>query len=349
MTDYYNSIYSGAQIDEGVGRALSGSAGINRNLLDNWYFGNPVDQRGGWVCPPNISYYDVWGGAVTGKTEQYYVSTPTPGGYSDQYQITVNGAVKYVVKAHQRRGYTGEGYTIDRWRTHGNATVTIGSDSLAFFASGDANIVQPLENALKEDTLLTFSVLNKTGTVYIRIRDTEWGDYGVSQRTGDGVVAVTGTIPKGKIPMVQIYSSQGENIAVKAAKLELGTQQTLAHQDENGNWVLNEIPSYAEELAKCQRHQVVLGGLNRYRTITVGADTLDFFVPTPVPMRAAPMLVGVTSTIYNWANNAVSTGFTLSVIAKADSGVYIRATKSAHGLTDARMDIPAGAILDANL
>ena len=43
-------------------------------------------------------------------------------------------------------------------------------------------------------------------------------------------------------------------ITIKAAKLELGSQQALAHQDTNGNWVLNEIPDYGEQLAKCQRY-----------------------------------------------------------------------------------------------
>ena len=38
-----------------------------------------------------------------------------------------------------------------------------------------------------------------------------------------------------------------------AAKLELGSQQTLAHQ-ENGAWVLNEIPDYGEQLRRCQRY-----------------------------------------------------------------------------------------------
>ena len=41
---------------------------------------------------------------------------------------------------------------------------------------------------------------------------------------------------------------------IYAAKLELGTEQTLAHKDSNGNWALNEIPNYQEELVKCQRY-----------------------------------------------------------------------------------------------
>ena len=37
---------------------------------------------------------------------------------------------------------------------------------------------------------------------------------------------------------------------IRAAKLELGDQQTLCHQ-ENGVWVLNEIPDYEEEYYRC--------------------------------------------------------------------------------------------------
>ena len=40
----------------------------------------------------------------------------------------------------------------------------------------------------------------------------------------------------------------------KAAKLELGPTQTLAYQDEEGNWQLFEKPDYGEELAKCKRY-----------------------------------------------------------------------------------------------
>jgi len=39
-------------------------------------------------------------------------------------------------------------------------------------------------------------------------------------------------------------------MTIQAIKLELGDQQTLAHQ-ENGVWVLNEIPDYEEEYYRC--------------------------------------------------------------------------------------------------
>lgn len=48
--------------------------------------------------------------------------------------------------------------------------------------------------------------------------------------------------------------AQNETIPVVACKVEFGDQQTLAHQDSSGNWVLNEIPDYGEQLRLCQRY-----------------------------------------------------------------------------------------------
>ena len=54
--------HTAQQIDDAIARALPGgaidsvlSAKPNPNLLDNWYFGNPVDQRKGRVVKPNTT------------------------------------------------------------------------------------------------------------------------------------------------------------------------------------------------------------------------------------------------------------------------------------------------------
>ena len=47
---------------------------VNPNLLDNWYFGRPVDQRGGKIIPAGKSYYttpDITLPEV-GKTDKAY-------------------------------------------------------------------------------------------------------------------------------------------------------------------------------------------------------------------------------------------------------------------------------------
>ena len=75
-----------------------------------------------------------------------------------------------------------------------------------------------------------------------------------------------------------------------AAKLELGTQQTLAHQ-ENGVWVLNEIPNYGEQLRRCRRYLRPAG----YNFIVSNNSAGNWYGSTPFsnsePMRAVPVIV----------------------------------------------------------
>lgn len=49
-----------------------------------------------------------------------------------------------------------------------------------------------------------------------------------------------------------------QSVLLKAVKLERGDQQTLAHQ-ENGQWVLNEVPNYAEQYAICSQYSLATG------------------------------------------------------------------------------------------
>ena len=78
--------------------------------------------------------------------------------------------------------------------------------------------------------------------------------------------------------------------------MELGSEQTLAYQDENGNWILNDPPpNKQQELAKCQRYFVNLSVYNRniqYAFYGTGSAITTkrayFAVPVPVPMRSVP-------------------------------------------------------------
>ena len=55
-----------------------------------------------------------------------------------------------------------------------------------------------------------------------------------------------------------IYVKTQEPVIIKAVKLELGPVQTLAHK-EGDNWVLNEIPNYAEQYAICSQYSPITG------------------------------------------------------------------------------------------
>ena len=90
-----------------------------------------------------------------------------------------------------------------------------------------------------------------------------------------------------------VFHNMSNSVDVVAVKLELGSVQTLEPQDSVGNWVLNDPPpNYQQELAKCQRYQVVCDGMRFIGMANRrGADQLELMMPVPVPMCKAPTLV----------------------------------------------------------
>lgn len=106
--------------------------------------------------------------------------------------------------------------------------------------------------------------------------------------------------------LTRIYiPSDSNKLTFVAIKVELGYLSTLASKDEAGNWILNDpAPNFEEELAKCQRYFLKLTGY-----AWVGSGQIDygeaggqFFIPTPVSMRALPTCSG-NLRIYNGSNN----------------------------------------------
>ena len=134
-----------------------------------------------------------------------------------------------------------------------------------------------------------------------------------------------------------ILSANGalnQAIWIKAVKLEVGSSQTLAHQ-ENGVWVLNDVPNYAEELAKCQRYFFRWGQYGRARAVFYTADQIQFYITTPVPMRGVPSISG-TLTVYSYTGLVAQTGFTITYEGMTQPNqIRIKAAKTSHGLTDA--------------
>ena len=121
-----------------------------------------------------------------------------------------------------------------------------------------------------------------------------------------------------------------------AVKLELGSSQTLAHL-EGSTWVLNEVPSFPDQLAKCQAYFVRIAGATvRYAPTQMTANIIDFTVPLPVTMRGTPTSSATLTASANMAvyiNSTAQTGFTFSVIYVDANAFCIRATKTAHGAT----------------
>ena len=242
---------TGTPTINGVAAANVGQL-CNPNLLDNWYFANPVDQRGGYVALPNTTVYmDAALTQSTGVLNQAYRTivelTSTYGKW------VFEGHTYYTAASDCVRGYTGAGYGIDRWYLEGG-TVSFANGYYEPLVKGTTiqKISEEKARQLVGKTLtisaLTADGLLKSASGIVNPLDQDtiieaWMD------NNNGYVSIRFFANSKSYQIARIYCQQN----LLAVKAELGSQQTLAHQ-ENGKWVLNEMPNYAEQLAKCQRY-----------------------------------------------------------------------------------------------
>lgn len=225
-----DNINASAPYTAGENISISGSViatkafPCNPNLLDNWYFGNPVNQRGA--------------------------------------------------------SYVENNYGLDRWKgTYGvNANGTMGFNSSGF-------AIQGLEDSVKnilDGMMLTASILYVNGTLHTGTDVyTKTGD--AHNFIGDGNIQFNNQADGN----ILLYAQSADQI--KAVKMEIGSQQTLAHQ-ENGVWVLNEIPDYGEQLRRCQRYYFKTASA-QYSAYMMRKNTDDYLMDScifPVTMRTTP-------------------------------------------------------------
>lgn len=253
----------------GLSRAMTPNdigAASNPNLLDNWYFIGGGSQQGGGQLPIN----------QRGQTE-----------------------------------YVDGNYTIDRWR-NGRTTLALANEYITIGLGPSGNqysyLQQSIEPAIAKTLAgqtVTLSVLCKGSTTQARI--SIYADPALptqattlfSPTEAWDVYSVTASLPVDFAPsrfwalIYPVAVSGGSGVLdVKAAKLELGPNQTLAHQDTDGNWVLNDPPpNYQQELPKCQRYQVgfavpeIIGVAHAYDT---GNAYFTVFLPTT--LRGIPTI-----------------------------------------------------------
>lgn len=226
----------------------------NPNLLDNWYFGKPVNQKGQteWLSSasvnvPCVDRWNWWGQYEAGSTLKL-----------------LGDGLQLIGKPEATGLYQAISQKIEKDRVPVGATVTL---SALVKAEADANI------------LLSIGAQSYQG---VSVPANTWT-----------LVAAVFNVPS----VEQTYdisiqrNTAGATFTVKAVKLELGSQQTLAHK-EDGVWVLNEIPKLGDQLAACQRYQYPLCCGNSFAAIGYGFAQSEsqarIFVPTGQTMRATP-------------------------------------------------------------
>lgn len=260
----------------------------NKNLLDNWYFVGGGSQLGDGVFPIN----------QRGQTTYQNFDT-----------------------------------SIDRWKidSRGNLTVALESDGISLTEQGTENVRGYFDQRIVDKyeqfvgKTLTATILLSNNTL---ITGTCVWNKGMFAIPGNGNVQLRlyWYVDVKQIGFtIDVFHNKSEKI--RAAKFELGSEQTLAHNEgteANPIWVLNEIPDYGEELAKCQRYFIRNVG-HRTAGYMLSDIKASIMFPTPVPMAKLPI-----ATIVN-NGNVVSNGTyhrasTFDVIGMTISGVRIDIT-----------------------
>lgn len=281
-----------------------GGLGVsNPNLLDNSYWASPdaiIDQRGGYIqIGGTMMYKDPDFTEVFGPS-----SGTTPVVMYSTYARPIDNGIElslYIKKSDCVRGYTGAGYTIDRWRTTGSGMVVlIENDGITVKNTGTetgyfSQVKEPMEVGYYAASL---NVLSVSGAVDAILRNHDTWDYqGTLTISGVGVSRSVLTVKdawKSYSQWFEIRLAAGASVKLKAVKLELGDHQTIAHQ-ENGVWVLNEIPDYGEQLARCQRCYIPRSLQWCTASYVEGSGLI---VSIPAVMRTTPVLSDTTNKVF---------------------------------------------------
>ena len=188
--------------------------------------------------------------------------------------------------------YSNQGYTIDRWYLNGSdQRITIPNTNDTIVIATNSELCQKIENGYGNlvGKTVTLSVITATSLIEVTGVVASSGESVSKSSEGKKIYIDSGNGNQNYITVVIKNIDSGGQI--KAVKLELGSEQTLAHQ-KNGAWVLNEIPDYGQELAKCQRYlEADLFSINTWPV----ANTFDILIPYKVTKARTPTFTGSIS------------------------------------------------------
>lgn len=265
----------------------------NPNLLDNWYFGNPVNQRNGYYIPAGVKYNTLsW--TEAGTTDKAY---PVIGYIGQDPLITVNGTNYIVGKSVQVPGYCAAGYTVDRWFLEHPYNLKIDATGLHFTPSNSdsyTNLIQkiPVEKwTTLNGKTITVSALTSDGKLLYK-SGTWTPESGPVVRFDNFEFSSAAFVNAPSYQLGRLYVYAGKSADVLAVKVELGDTQTLAHKEKE-KWVLNEIPDFGEQLRRCQRYyRRWTGADNKPLGVAVRRESklLELVLSLNTAMRVTPSL-----------------------------------------------------------
>lgn len=250
---------------QGAAQAVRGWS--NPNLLDNWYFVDPVNQRG-------------------------------------------------------KTSYSVRDYIIDRWILGFNpdapASFTLHPGEYSEWSGQGSQLIHRFPDIALTGKVVTVSVLLYDGTLL--------SGSAIYNYVNDGsVVSHYFNIPGVMEAYAQSDETEGlwrvvlvnhstTSLKPVAVKFELGSTQTLARQDADGGWVLNDPPpNKALETAKCQRYQYATSSY--YGAGEVDGEGINIGVNFPCTMRSTPTMqtkTGIKAQMAGYGGNGFYENLTAS-------------------------------------
>ena len=286
---------------DGAAQAVRGWS--NQNLLDNWYFVDPVNQRG--------------------------QDTYTPGGYA-----------------------------IDRWR-HYRSAITLETDGVGiqrteldnglFFEYIPIGQIEPGREYTFSALIKDIGLISVTASA-LPICPANYTTLGFSPSAEVRLEIAEGSTSGNYWTQCSVRTYTADKYVIMAAKLEKGAVQTLARQDADGNWVLNDPPpNKVLELAKCQRHFVQLN-YEQYGTIALayeGTSWTPMQLSLPAEMRLKNPALSFTCSPTSYDSGTII-GFNSASV--TGSVVQIKAPRTGTNTASYVFAGSAGYLrLDANL
>lgn len=198
------------------------SALTRPNLLDNWFFAGGGSQLGEGIFPINSRGLTSTSGAAL--IDRWYTSNnyTTKTLQSDGFKVAHDTATRAWLIYQDLIVPDPVGKTFTASILVKEVSGTKSRLHISFMNSANSQISAPYSSYITAAGLYQITAEAPANTAKLRV----------------------GLYP-GSAPTV------GDYVLLTAAKLELGDTQTLAHQ-ESGEWVLNELPDYEEQLIRCR-------------------------------------------------------------------------------------------------
>lgn len=304
--------------------------------LDRW---KTLFGADGGVLPANITHSQqaLTPGDIQGSFYYYRINVDGAGsafGVNSSYyirQIIANGA--------RYRCGAGKKLTVPFWARSSIANKRIGISALQIYGTGGSP---------STGDILIGNIFSLTST---------WKKYTYTFTTSTLVGKTFGTNNDDYLS-IDLYSEWGTTLA--ASRFGGGTAESflgagtidIAQIDDCDGYATSFRPSDIDDVNRKAFRYTFIPQTSSVitRASTYTANTIVFDVPLPIQLRATPAILGTVNTdiVVNTVAGVAQTGFTAAALVTS-SGVRVTMTKTAHGLTDAYLEVKTTSGFDAEL